>query len=219
MSTSASVTKSQFAALRGVTPGRVSQWISEGKIHGDALDGEGRSARIVVAVACEQLGVTLDLVQAVANGQQASIPLSLDAPPASQSPQTEAFTDQRRLARIKADQAEMAYERERRDFEAEVGRYMLTDYGEAVWMKTFGKVIAELEAALPTMATEIARQIVGADPKLVTIALRNAYRTWRSNMAELAAIETEAAEPFMTDPARAVDDSRSERRSDEPAAT
>lgn len=216
--TSPSVTKSQFAALRGVTPGRVSQWIGEGKIHGPALEGEGRNARIVYAIACEQLGFTLDPVQAVANGQQASIPV--ETRPGSAAPvQQEIFSDQRRLAKIKADQAEMAYERERREFEAETGRYMLTVQAEAAWARIFGTVIADLEAGLPSMATEIARQIPSADPKLVTIALRNAYRNWRKNIAALAETQAAAAEPLVEDPdLQPSPTADPERRSDEQVA-
>ena len=39
------VAKADFARLVGVSRGRVSQWIAEGKISGDALDGSGRKAR------------------------------------------------------------------------------------------------------------------------------------------------------------------------------
>jgi len=210
MTTPVSVTKGEFAALRGVSAGRVSQWISEKKIQGSAIDGEGRNARIVVEEAYRQLGVTLDPVQSVANGQQASMPL--DAPPAPAAQQSEAFTDQRRFAKIKADQAEMAYEKQRRDFDAETGRYMLTEFAEHTWSRIFGKVISDLEAALPTMAMEIARQIPNADPKQVTIALRTSFRNWRSKIAAIATIEVENAEPYLADPARQQDAGSEDRR-------
>lgn len=42
------VSKSQFAALTNVTKGRVSQWIADGKLAGDALAGEGRDAKVRV---------------------------------------------------------------------------------------------------------------------------------------------------------------------------
>jgi hypothetical protein len=51
-----------------VTPGRVSQYIAEGKIFGPALSGEGRSAQIVVEVAKAQLLRRLDKAHRVANG-------------------------------------------------------------------------------------------------------------------------------------------------------
>jgi hypothetical protein len=49
------VSKSQFAAMRNVTPGRVSQWISDGRIEPSALIGEGRNAKINVPLANIQL--------------------------------------------------------------------------------------------------------------------------------------------------------------------
>lgn len=70
------VSKGEFAALLGVTPGRVSQYISGGKLDGDALVGEGRSARIRVDVAREQLRRRLDIGQRLGNG----IGTRLDAP-------------------------------------------------------------------------------------------------------------------------------------------
>src|SRR6516225_8242330 len=56
----AGVPKSEFARLLDITPGRVSQYIAEGKLHGPALVGEGRNAQINVEVAREQLRQRLD---------------------------------------------------------------------------------------------------------------------------------------------------------------
>jgi hypothetical protein len=56
-------TKKRVCAAYNVTPGRVSQWIDEGKITAAALDGEGRSARIKVRVALAQLNRSLDIDQ------------------------------------------------------------------------------------------------------------------------------------------------------------
>ncbi len=60
--------KGDFARIAGVSPGRVSQWIAEGKIGPDALDGEGRSARIKVDVALAQVKLRRDPGQAIGNG-------------------------------------------------------------------------------------------------------------------------------------------------------
>ncbi len=49
------VRKSEFAALRNVTPGRVSQWISAGRIGPEALVGTGREERVLV----DELGTVL----------------------------------------------------------------------------------------------------------------------------------------------------------------
>jgi hypothetical protein len=71
------VSKSAFAHLANVSAPRVTQWIKEGKIHGDAMVGEGRSARIRVSVACAQLKRSLDIAQRLGNG----IGTRLDQPP------------------------------------------------------------------------------------------------------------------------------------------
>lgn len=71
------VSKGQFAALRNVTPGRVSQWIAERKIKGPAIIGEGRNAQIHVALATQQLRNSLDINQRAGNGLETN----LDLPP------------------------------------------------------------------------------------------------------------------------------------------
>ncbi|ATN32894.1 hypothetical protein ACO34A_03645 [Rhizobium sp. ACO-34A] len=64
----ASVTKGEFAALIGVSPGRVSQYLTEGKITQAALVGSGRNAKIRVEQAKEDLRLTLDVSQRLGNG-------------------------------------------------------------------------------------------------------------------------------------------------------
>ena len=83
------VSKGQFAALRNVSPGRVSQWISEGKIKPDALVGEGRNAKINVAVATRQLRVALDVGQLTGNGVRTRRDLSLPVQPMPAPPARE----------------------------------------------------------------------------------------------------------------------------------
>jgi hypothetical protein len=68
------ISKSDFARVVGVTPGRVTQWISEEKIDGEALVGSGRDAKICVAVAVGQLRERLD----VNNRARASAKAQLD---------------------------------------------------------------------------------------------------------------------------------------------
>ncbi|WP_321504060.1 hypothetical protein [Breoghania sp.] len=62
------VTKGEFATLIGVTPGRVSQMLKSGDIGPDALEGEGRMARIRVATAKAHLRDRLDISQRLGNG-------------------------------------------------------------------------------------------------------------------------------------------------------
>lgn len=62
------VSKGEFAAILGVSPGRVSQYIAAGQIFGDAIIGEGRYARIDVELAKAQLREVLDIGQRFGNG-------------------------------------------------------------------------------------------------------------------------------------------------------
>lgn len=85
------VSKGEFARLSNVSPGRVSQWIEQGKVSGDALVGEGRAARVRVRTAQAQLKRHLDPTQMTANGVRTRIPSGPlatppRAPPASPAP-------------------------------------------------------------------------------------------------------------------------------------
>jgi hypothetical protein len=60
--------KGEAARELNVSPGRVSQYIAEGKIYGDAIVGEGRSAKINVTIARQQLRSSLDIGQRFGNG-------------------------------------------------------------------------------------------------------------------------------------------------------
>jgi hypothetical protein len=62
------LSKGDFAREVGISPGRVSQLIAEGKIGPDALEGEGRSARIRVDAALEQMRLRRDVGQSLGNG-------------------------------------------------------------------------------------------------------------------------------------------------------
>jgi hypothetical protein len=75
------MSKSEFARRCGVSPQRVGQWISEGKLTDDAIVGEGRKAKINVPIALEQLKERLDPTQRFSlNGL--STRLGGEAPPA-----------------------------------------------------------------------------------------------------------------------------------------
>lgn len=62
------LSKGDFARHIGVSAGRVSQMIASGMIGADALDGEGRSARVVVEKAVEQIRRRRDVGQSLGNG-------------------------------------------------------------------------------------------------------------------------------------------------------
>lgn len=73
------MSKADFARECNVSQARVSQWISEGKIGPECLDGEGRTARIRVDLAKQQVGLRRDPSQALGNGLSTKL---FDQPPA-----------------------------------------------------------------------------------------------------------------------------------------
>lgn len=72
------MSKGDFARHINVSPGRVSQYIASGMITRDALEGEGRNAKVIVARAVEQIRQRRDISQALNNGL--STRLDLDEP-------------------------------------------------------------------------------------------------------------------------------------------
>lgn len=62
------VSKGRFAELIGVSAGRVSQYLAEGKISPSALVGTGRNAKILIDRAKADLRLTLDVGQRLGNG-------------------------------------------------------------------------------------------------------------------------------------------------------
>lgn len=76
------MSKGEFAAHIGVSAGRVSQMITSGMIGKDALVGEGRSAKVLVEAAVEQIRKRRDVGQALGNGLGTRLS---DAPPTQQA--------------------------------------------------------------------------------------------------------------------------------------
>lgn len=81
------MSKGEFARECNVTPGRVSQWLTEGKIGPECLEGEGRSARIIVERAKAQIGLRRDVGQSTGNGLKTQlftpdVPADRSGPPA-----------------------------------------------------------------------------------------------------------------------------------------
>ena len=148
--TVATMSKGEFARLINVSPGRVSQYIASGQIGPDALDGEGRSARIIVDKATRQLNARLDVAQRVGiNGMgtrlagEAAMPET--APAQNALPievlrtQSDIVADQ--IAREKLEQAKMQTARARRDEALAAGRYMLADEARAETAKAVGMAL------------------------------------------------------------------------------
>ena len=185
------VSKSQYAVLKNVSPGRVTQWISEGKIDADALVGEGRGAKINVAVADQQLRRKLDLSQRLGNGlatrfpdqsvQAPSAPAP-DAPPAVPSPIDaieEAFKREK-LEGLRRENRKRAEEEA-----ARAGRYVDAQAAQAEMAKLVTKTVTVFEGALPEIAGQLAAKF-SLSQRDVLHLLRHEFRAVRIRAAGAA---------------------------------
>lgn len=189
------MTKGAFAAHIGVSAGRISQYIAEGKIYGDALEGEGRAAKIRPAVAQRQLQKTLEPSQRFgANGQAAlntpkrQSAMDLSGRSRSTMPPPPSFPDEPDLL-IKDDVADkLAAERLRqqqiktaqleREEALEVGRYMLADDARRQTVKAVSEAFKVMELSIPTMAKAMAAEF-GVPMHDAMHALLKAFRQSR----------------------------------------
>lgn len=179
------VSKGKFAELTGVTPGRVSQWIAEGKIGPDALVGEGRNAKINVRLACEQLKRRLNVDQRFgANGlgtrldpfapqpsppvaaQTAPAPTAASLPPAAPAltlaaslpppPVPRASDDiDDRIKLNRLEQLERANRKDAEDEAARTGRFTETDAARQQYGRIAAQMLGVFEGALSDFATVI----------------------------------------------------------------
>ncbi|MDX0702213.1 hypothetical protein GOD03_18435 [Sinorhizobium medicae] len=185
------MTKSAFAAHVGVSAGRISQYIAERKIFGDALEGEGRNAKIRASVAVEQLRKTLDPSQRFgANGAATrSAPvaseLSFDGPEKPKAPLkptviADPFIDE--VAAEKLKQQKITTARMEREEALELGRYMLTDDARREMVKAVAEAFKVMEQAIPEMAKAIAAQFSMSTHDATHVLLK-AFRDHRAKKA------------------------------------
>ncbi len=186
----ASVTKGEFAALIGVSPGRVSQYLTEGKISQAALVGSGRNAKIRVEQAKADLRLTLDVSQRLGNGIDTQIdaggqPVVVDGnaagtvvpPPLQQSGIDYEIKQQKLEAARRANRNAAINEARER------GQLMDTDAGRAEMTRVASALMDVFDGGLTDMATAIAAefQLPQRDVKHI---LRKEFRKLRETAAK-----------------------------------
>ncbi len=179
------VSKSAFAQIIGVSKPRVSQLISEGKIHGPAIQGEGRSAKIVVPVAKQQLNASLDLDQRAANGKadiagsdQGLIPDgNAGVEPVPREPTTDDLYKQERLRKIQRENEDLEERRREKN-----GIYVRADAMRSTVTRHVANMIDGFEADLGHWAEELAAQ-TGGSVKEIKLSLKKLFRGTREKLA------------------------------------
>lgn len=208
------MTKGEFARLINVTPGRVSQYIASGQIGPDALDGSGRSARIIVDKARRHLSGRLDVSQRVglngigtrvASSEEAKPELDLSSAPTVTLPRSDAVADQ--IALEKLEQAKMQTARARREEAVAEGRYIFADDAKAEITRAVAMAYRVMEGGLADMATYLAGKFEVPQRDI----LHHLQRSFRDVRARAAQGFRESAEIEPT----FVDDDAAETEGDE----
>ncbi|MDR3513769.1 MAG: hypothetical protein P4L73_19200 [Caulobacteraceae bacterium] len=183
------VSKGEFARLRGVSAGRVSQWIAEGKITAAALEGEGRFAKIRVGVATAQLRDSLDIGQMLGNG----ITTRLDdaatdeglADPSRVSPLPPRNPLDESIRKAKLEQLQRTNRQAEREELAERGIYTPTADARAAMVGLAATMLTTFEGALADLAGAVAAQFQIPQRDVLHL-LRTEFRPIRAKVAEAA---------------------------------
>jgi hypothetical protein len=186
------VSKTEFAARTGVTPTRVSQWIREGKIGSDALEGEGRFARIKVEVALQQIGARRDPGQALSNG----LDTRLNSAPLDRETESDPLAAQLKAERLQ----QLRYANQRSAEEALIRRgvYVRADDTKAAMTRVAAKMLTVFEAALTEIVGQLAAE-TGHDRRALVHKARAAWREVRAKAAESARREATELAPLIED--------------------
>ena len=183
------VSKGRFAELCNVSPGRVSQWISEGKLTGAAIVGTGRSAQIDVDLGKAQVKASRDVDQAH-SGNGLATNLEAEASRAPGLPLANTVTDQiaeQRLELLKRQNRE-----KETDEAARLGRLVEVDDARRHAGQEVARALNRFEGTLPEFANAIAAKFkVPARDVLHELKTR-----WRTVRAAGAVEARERAEPL-----------------------
>ena len=172
------MTKSQYAAYRGVRPSSVSNWLKSGRLSQRSLVGHGYGAQIKVAEADKELAGNQDLRSTLAPSPAAgngAVPAIDPDDPA------------RRYQIAKAEQAEHDSELSRRKLKAQDGTYVLAEQARSAWTRELAAFARELEAWLPDLAQELAAA-PSEDRGVVLATLRKSLRRFRMRVSEQAEV-------------------------------
>lgn len=204
--------KSEFARLSNVSAARVSQWIAEKKIYGEAIVGQGREAKINVAIARAQLRQNLDISQRMGNGL--STQLDGPAPAATTVPATPAPVDQVPTAQvlpfqrpaptepvrdpieeqIKRERLETARRTNRKMAEEEAarnGRYVLADDARREVGKASTQFLSSTEGWLAELASKMAAKF-SLPQRDVLHLVRSEFRDFRAGLSSAMRQQAEA---------------------------
>lgn len=194
------VRKSEFAKMRGVSPGRVTQWITEGKIGPDALVGEGRSAQINAPVALAHLRERLDVDQRFGlNGVSTRLdnPAPLLPPPGVAAPREITDSAETQIKAEKLTQAQIQTRRMLQEERAARGVYVRAEEARAEYARIAADFLKTFDGALVDFASALAGRFQVPQRDVLHL-LRGEFRKVRERaarkFADAASLEAEVVD-------------------------
>lgn len=188
---------SELAIRLDVSKGRVSQWVTEGKLRG-CFSGDGRARRFDLDAVLVALGRNLDTAQALGNGRAtlAAIGAISDPDPSDDLDEDEGLTNVNK-ARYDTARTMLIEERARAaryDNAQREGSLVLVSEVEAQVLAQIGLEMAQIESFLRAAAKEVAAA-TGADARKVRAALTAAWRRHRGERAVASDTRVSGAKP------------------------
>lgn len=183
------LSKAEYASRIGRHPSAISHWINDGKLTAPALVGTGRSARINVAAADQQLSISLDL------GQQLAQPAPLL--PQAETPAAPALgiidDDQRLMLRARRLREELDLKvAEAKAAELE-GRWVDVQLASEAWAAELANVYRGIESWLLTVVPGELAALENHDARSIGAHLKQGFRELRQRIADQAAKASEPA--------------------------
>jgi hypothetical protein len=187
------ISKKEFAEYINVSAGRVSQYISEGKLSGLALDGTGRKAKIRVAEAVRQLKINLDLGQRLGNGSETNLTvpdtLGVNQEQERSTQPCELVTKSDVVTELlKAEKLAQARMKTRKDAAAEAlasGTLVETKMVRAEMARMASQILQTFEGGLPDLANSISANFELSNRDVLHV-LRDEFRKLRERAADTA---------------------------------
>jgi predicted transcriptional regulator len=192
-----------LASELGVSKGRVSQWLAEGKLRG-TYTGAGRARRYDLDAVRIALNKTLDTAQALGNGRAtlAAIGVVQDAPSSDDDPAPEDGDLKRRYDLARTMRLEEQARAARRENDERSRTLVLASEVEAQVLAQIGREIAQIEAYIRSASRSLA-DAYSLDAKAVQAVLLTAWREYRGQRATEAAVRADNAK--LTDIERSAD--------------